>query len=119
MLWFFLKGGLPRDLQTAAGRQAKTQRQLTAEDIFRNKVDGVNVDDGFIFVGGQAAFFQEAELRGDLMSDLSGALLEKAADMQAMRKEFYALQVDHIVELFGPQDGIAPSEEEIAVSDGK
>ena len=63
---------MPRDLQTAGGRQAKTQRQLTAEDIFRNNVDGINVDDGFIFVGGQAAFFPEAELRGDLMSDLTG-----------------------------------------------
>ena len=110
---------MPRDLQTAGGRQAKTQRQLTAEDIFTNNVDGINVDDGFIFAGGKAAFFQEAKLKGDLMSDLSGALLEKAADMQAMRKEFYALQVDHIVELFGPQDGIAPRKEETAVSDGK
>ena len=110
---------MPRDAQTAGGRQAQTQRQTTADEVLKNRVKGVVVDDGFIFAGGTEACFQEAELNGNLMSDLTGALLQRAADMQALRKDFHKLQADFMVELFGPQEEASPTEEECAVVDGK
>lgn len=81
-------------------------------------VEGINVDDPFVFTGGTQAFYEGAELAGDLLSDSSGELLAKAGDFNAMRGDFIKLQANTFKTLFGPEPGQTPTVDETRVSTG-
>lgn len=83
-------------------------------------VDGVTVDDAFIFAGGRDEFYREAGCEADVVGqrEISAAKLQTANDMLALRRDFDKMQASHVVNLFGPETGRSATPEEVAVRDG-